>query len=241
MESNLQPPTLSNDSLTSLALKQLKLKISDCREDLFETKTLPYSKTETVMVIPKVISTEKDEENNEYGFTIDAIIVVVNNQTGKIIQRSEGEHLLESDAVRISGFMIDTAPYMLSKEVRAFGVRVNYRNSSYPNPYFKTDISLYIRDGSKLRCVFGDYEIHVENGERGSSDCNLKQLFISGTIAIDTESSNGYFNLIIKEKASIVISENDENGNCHATTTEQHERKTILYYNGKTYDFEIEW
>jgi len=232
----LQPPSLSNDSLRTLVLKQLKLKLSDCKEELFAEKALPNSKTETALVIPKLVS-----ENEEYGYVIDAIVVVVNNQTGKIVQRSEGENFLEADAVMISGFTIDTAPYMLSKDVRAFGVRVNYRNASYPNPYYKTDLILYVREGNKLRSVFGYYEVSAENGERGSDECNAQRRMLEATIAIDTESSNGFFHLIIKENVSMIISKSDGAGDCEETTTETHERKTILYYNGKTYNFGIDW
>lgn len=231
----LLPPTLSSDSLKSLVLKQLKLKFSDCKEELFEEKMLPYSKMETVMVVPKLVS------EDEGMFTIDAIILVVNNQTGKIVQRSEGENLLDSDGVMISGFTIDTAPYMLSKDVRAFGIRVNYRNTSHVNPYYKSDIMLYVREGNKLRPVFGYYEVSAENGELGSDRCNAQRRMLEATIAIDTESSNGYFNLIINENISLVVNKTDDTGDCVETTEEKHERKTILYYNGKTYNFSIDW
>lgn len=231
---DFQPPTLSNDSLRSLVLKQLKLSKADCKEELFSEKILPYSKTETVMVIPKMISEE------EGMFTIDAIIVVVNNQTGKITQRCTEENLLDSDAVQITGFTVDTAPFVLSEKVRAFGIRVNYGNTSSINPYRKCDISLYVQEGNKLRRIFGEYEMNVENAEKGL-DCNGQYRYISKTIAMDTESSYGYFNLVLIEKISMVISEEGTNGDCIQHTTEAHQRKTILYYNGKTYNWEIEW
>jgi len=234
-KSEIQQSILSNDTLKSFVLKQLGIKRTEIKEELLTEKTLPNTTNQSVLVIPKLIG------EDEGMFTIDAMILVVNNQTGKILQRFSQENILESDAVAISEFIIDTAPYILSKEVRAFGIRVNYRNTSSVNPFYKTDISLYVQEGNQLKRVFGDYEISVENGERGSDECNSQQRQMNGIIALDSDSAHGYFNLIIKEKISMRIFQVDATGDCKETITEEHERKTVLYYNGTTYNWGLDW
>jgi hypothetical protein len=220
--------TLSSDSLKMKVLKQLGLKETELKEELFTEKVLPHSKTQTVMIIPKLIS------EDEGMYTIDAIILVVNNQTGKIIQKFKQENQLFSDAIYISSFTIDTAPYLVTKDIRAFGIRVNIEGSSRPNPYGEVQLSLYVQEGNSLRRVLKDELVERYNGEW---DTNCAGEFHSkkSIISFETETTNGYFNLVIKDRTSTTINE-DVNGECEEKLIEKHEKKTILYYNGKSYN-----
>ncbi|MNK05524.1 hypothetical protein D3C87_234070 [compost metagenome] len=227
-ENRFSQTPIPSDSLKKKVLKQLGFSESELRDELFEEKVLPHAKTQTVMVIPKQV----DEDDGM--FTIDAVIVVVNNQTGKIIQRFKEENLLYSDAIHVSGFTIDTAPYMLTKEIRAFGVRVSYKNDSGPNPYRETNLSLFIQEGNSLRRVLRNVNVTSFSGEW---DTNCAGEFHSGNslVSFETETTNGCFNLVIKERSTTTLKEKIK-GECKERTIEEHEKKIIFYYNGKTYN-----
>ncbi|AEA44102.1 hypothetical protein [Fluviicola taffensis] len=220
--------TISNDSLKLKVLKQLGIKESQLRNELFTAKVLPHAKTQTVMVIPKLIS------EDEGMFDVDAIVLVVNNQTGKIIQKFKSENSLFSDAVYISSITIDTAPYMLTKEIRAFGIRVNYVGSSRPNPYNEEHLSLYVQEKNSLRRVLTAELVERFNGEW---DTNCAGEFHSkkSILSFETETTNGYFNLVIKEHTTTTINEK-VNGECEEKITEKRDKKIVFYYNGKSYN-----
>jgi hypothetical protein len=220
--------TMSNDSLKGKVLKQLGIKETELRTDLFAVKVLPHAKAQTVMVIPKLISEDQGM------FDIDAIILVVNNQTGTIIQKFKSENSLFSDAVYISSITIDTAPYMLTKEIRAFGIRVNYVGSSRPNPYQEEHLSLYVQEKNSLRRVLTDEVVERYTGEW---DTNCAGEFHSkkAILSFETEITNGYFNLVIKEHTTTTINEK-VNVECEEKITEKRNKKIVFYYDGKTYN-----
>lgn len=220
--------TLSADSLKKNVLKQLGISESELRDELFEEKVLPYATNQTVMVIPKLVYEE------EGMFTLDALIVVENNQTGKITQRFKEENLLHSDAIHVSDFAIDTAPYLLTKDIRAFGIRVAYKDDSGPNPYRQTDLSLFVQEAHALRRVLKDENVAFFSGE-WDTHCAGEFHSANSLVSFETETTNGYFNLVIKDRSSTTLKETI-NGECKERTLEAHEKKSIFYYNGKTYN-----
>lgn len=219
---------MSNDSLKGKVLKQLGIEETQLRNDLFVAKVLPHAKTQTVMVIPKLIS------EDEGMFDVDAIVLVVNNQTGKIIQKFKSENSLFSDAVYISSIAIDTAPYMLTKDVRAFGIRVNYAGSSRVNPYEEVHLSLFVQEGNSLRRVLTEEMVERSNGE-WDGNCAGEFHARKSILSFETEATNGYFNIVIKEHSTITISE-EINGECEEKITEKRDKKIVFYYNGKSYN-----
>ncbi|WP_341901927.1 hypothetical protein [Fluviicola taffensis] len=221
--------TLSADSLKLSVLKQLGIKETELKEELWAEKVLPYAKTQTVMVVPHLI----DENEIEGMFTLDAVIVVVNNQTGKIIQQYKEENLIFSDAVFISEFIIDTAPYMLTKQIRAFGIRAQFYGSSHANPYSEVQLSLFVQEGNSLRQVLKEEVIEQSSGE-WNTDCNGRFHDMKSIILFETETSKSYFNLVIKKRSSIKLNEKIK-GECEERITDKQEKKKVLHYDGKSY------
>lgn len=215
------------DSLKKKVLQQLNIRESELRDELFEEKVLPYAKTQTVMVIPKF------DQEEEGLYTVNALIVVVNNQTGKIMQRFDNNPFF-SDAIHVSGFTIDTAPYMLTRDIRAFGIRVSYKNDSGPNPYRETNLSLFIQEGNSLRRVLNNVNVTSFSGEW---DTQCAGEFHSGNslVSFETETTNGYFNLVIRDRSFTTVQE-PAKGACKERILEEHEKKSVFYYNGKTYN-----
>jgi hypothetical protein len=219
---------ISDDSLKMNVLKQLGIRESELKAELFTSKVLPYAKTQTVMVIPKLISEESDM------YDLDALIVVVNNQTGKILQKFKGENTFFSDAIYLSSITIDTAPYLLTKDIRAFGIRVSHVGSSRVNPFEQVDLSLYVQEGTSLRRVLNQEMVKRFNGE-WDGDCSGEFHYKKAILSFETETTNGYFNLVLKEHTEISSSE-EVNGECEEKVIEKLDKKIIFYYNGKTYN-----
>lgn len=216
------------ESLKEKVLRQLGINETEVRDELFEEKVLPYAPTQTVMAIPKLVS------EDDHLFTVDLILVVVNNQSGKIIQKFTEENYLHSDAIYVSGITIDTAPYLLSKTIRAFGIRVHYSGSSRPNPYGEDFLSLYVQEGSILRRVLKDEVVGIYHGE-WDTNCSGEFHDTKCIVSFETEMSNGYFNLVLKYKTSSTVNE-PVNGDCKEKLIGKLEKKSVFYYNGKSYN-----
>nr|WP_294858181.1 hypothetical protein [uncultured Fluviicola sp.] len=210
-------------------MRQLGIKKTELKDDLWGEKVLPYAKTQTVMVVPHLI----DENENEGIFTLDAVIVVVNNQTGKIIQKYKEDNLIFSDAIFLSGFTVDTAPYMLTKEIRAFGIRAQFYGHSSANPYSEVQLSLFIQEGNSLRQVMKEQVIEQSSGE-WNTHCNGRFHNMKSIILFETETSKTYFNLVIKERSSVTFNEKIKD-ECEEKITDKQEKKKILHYDGESY------
>lgn len=216
-----------NTDLLKSVLKQLKIKESEINQELFTQKVLPYDKGKSVFVIAKYAS----EVSVDY-FVLDAYILVIDNATGKIINKFIEPNAWTSDAVMLSSITIDTGLYILNKTTRAFGVRVDYTGSSRPNPYSESELSLYITDKNSLKQVLKNYTISRSNGEWDTNCAGEFEDNIS-TIDIDKIMTNNFYNIIVKTK-TVNTKNIPTNDDCIAK--ESIKRKTSkLIFNGKEY------
>lgn len=140
-------------------LSQLKIQLSDCYSDLIVKKNIPYAQDKSVLVIPEII------EKSEDFFSCDSYILVINNETGEILNKFYESNAWISDAIRIDQISIDFAPYKLNSKTRAFGIRVLYKGSSKPNPYENEEISLFVPKDSALIRVLRNFSISSISGE----------------------------------------------------------------------------
>jgi len=188
---------LENKVLMMKVLNQLGLKEKDINEELYAEKVLPYSKSQTVMVIPKYRKIEKDEYGNS-SFDLDAYVILADNSTGKILYKYYEENAWTSDAVVLSSIIIDTGLYNLNNETRAFGIRVSYTGSSRPNPFSQTDLSLFIVEKKSLKRVLKNYTLSDAHGE-WDMNCAGEFESMEAVIDMDANKTNGFKNLSIKE------------------------------------------
>ena len=196
-------------------------------KDLWAEKVLPYAKSQTVLVVPNLTGEDKVEGS----FELNAIVVVVDNQTGKILQQYQESNSYFSDAMYLATFSIDTAPYLLSKGVRAFGIRVQFYGRS-SNSYSEEMISLFVPEGTTLRRVLKDEMISTSSDEL-NMDCNGQSTTMHALILFETKTTKNYFNLVIKESTSKVVRQKIK-GECNKIT-EKSERKRTFRYNGEKY------
>ena len=132
----------------------------------------------------------------------------------------------------LSDITIDTGIYQLNEKERAFGIRVDYEGSSRPNPFNKTDLSLFVVQNNNLKRILSNYPITEFHGE-WDTNCAGEFEDINSVIDIDKNKTNGFRNLTIKSKI--------EQTKNIATKDDCVEKKTTklstikLKYNGKEY------
>lgn len=208
------------------ALKQLGIADSACHFGLVAEKVIPYSPSQSVIVIPKLI--EKDEDI----FVCDLYLVIVDNKTGSVVNKYHESEALVSDAIRIQSISIDFAPFKLNATTRAFGIRVLYEGDSRPNPYEREDISLFIPKGDKLINILKNYAISSITGEW---DTNCEGQFVSEKkiLIMANKVTNMYFDIIVKQEVT-TTKNTMVDGECKDTDTVDH-HTSILKFDNSTY------
>ena len=137
------------------------------------------------------------------------------------------------DGVSLREITLDTARYTLTTDLRAFGVRALSTNGSRINPMEENLLSLYVKEGEKLRPVLDKLVVYRYGGE-WDGDCEGERYEISRAVEIAKTSSHGYADLIVKtlEKDTTSVGTGDA---CKTKTTDNKPVLTTLHYNGKSY------
>lgn len=214
------------------ALQQLSLKEKDINMNLFVEKVLPNDNAKSVLVLPKYSTRKVDEYGYEF-LIMDAYILVVDNQSGKILYQNIEKNAWTSDAIEIQSVTIDTGLYILGQGKRAFGVRVYAKNGSNVNPYIEEKLSLFVVDDSKLKKIINDMMIYRYGGESGldcAGDMNSESMIIT---IDDKHQTNSFNNLRLKTTETNTVSKLVK-GDCQSKETKK-QTVTILKYNGKEY------
>lgn len=223
--------TGQSDVLLNKVLKQLNIVKKNIHEPLYREKVLPNKTSNSVLVIPKYRTNETDKYGN-YFLELDAYIVVADNATGKILNKYVEENAWTSDAFVLTDITIDTGIYQLNTENRAFGIRVDYRGSSNPNPFGQTDLSLFIIKNNQLKKVLNNFPISEYHGE-WDTNCAGESDDTNGVISIDKNQTNRFGNLIIKD--TIVHTKTFKiDDDCKEKKSTKTSTK-ILKFNGKEY------
>ncbi len=223
--------TLTNYPLILDVLEQLKLNVLEVKTGLIVTKAMPQNSDETLVLIPEIVG-----EDHEYNFELNSHIVLVNNTTGKITHKYfEGTptNYWVSDALQLKELKIDITPYMITENVRAFGVRVYHYGSSRANPYSSEIISLFMKSGTTLKKLLNNYTV-MEYGGEWEMDCLGEFLGSKATLTMANEKTNGYFDIIVENTITETKNYEDEKGDCRSKdeiTTE----KLILKFDGSEY------
>ncbi|SEE66901.1 hypothetical protein SAMN04487765_3706 [Tenacibaculum sp. MAR_2010_89] len=225
-------PISKEEELIDSVIEQLNLDLSKVNTDLLVTKTMPNNSQEIIMVIPAYA----DTNNDEHHFELNSHIVIVNSNTGKITHKyfeSSQTNGWVSDAIQLREITIDTAPYLVSKNNRAFGVKVHYYGSSKANPYSNKTISLFIKSKNKLKKLLHNYDVMNYGGE-WNTECVGEFTDVKNTLIMSKEKTNEYFDIMIKSKVTEIENSVGENGECDSnekTTT----KSVVLKFNGEKY------
>jgi len=208
--------------LTVKVLDDLNINKEDC-EDLFSEKVLPYNKDLSVIVIPKIGEKEEDM------FSLDSYVVVVNNKSKKIQQlyfESYTTSGWESDAIFINEISIDTAPYLVQENKRAFGIVIHSRSMSRPNPYYSKYLSLYLPDGNNLQNILKSFEIYSYGGET-DMNCIAEIYSEDKTLILSKTKTNNFIDINVDVLHKKIISKN-----CIETETSTNSKQVLKFIDG---------
>ncbi|MCL2162057.1 MAG: multidrug ABC transporter ATPase [Betaproteobacteria bacterium] len=197
-------------------------------------KAMPNAPGTTVAAIAFDISREKMSGYAD-GYKLQVIALV---EAGKVVAATQS--ILEEDAsteVGRNSYRIDTARYILSKDVRAFGV-VFYssaRGASCPEANSGEELTLWIREGEHLRAIFGAnlYGWVLLDGEPCAFFDNKDVLTESArmTIGVEKTSSHGFADLSITAHVTHTLSNRDRD----LDTTSKRTVRKVLKYDGQSY------
>lgn len=216
-----------SNELIAKVLTTLDVSLEDCHESFIIEKQLPYDSLISIMVIP--ILTEFSDES---AFSLNAYILMVNNQTGNIYNQFYEKDIWISDAIRIGNISVDTAPYLLNSNTRAFGIRVQYYGSSKPNPYSEVNLSLFVPEEKTLKKVLNEYVVNQFSGE-WNMICAGEFVREDKILIVSKEQTNGFSDIIIKNNVTYINAIN-KNGDC--VEQEKTEKKMeVLKFDGIQY------
>ncbi|WP_321921381.1 multidrug ABC transporter ATPase [Burkholderia sp. BCC1998] len=155
---------------------------------------------------------------------------------GKVVAAEKST--VEEDATTEVGpnsYRIDTAPYRLSPEVRAFGVVFvsSARGPSCPDANAGEELTLWVRDGNRIRPVFGTNLygwISVEGEACGAGAGDARSEDAKMTIAVEKTMSHGFADLSI---TAHITQTKREDGTY--SDTGKRTARTVVRYDGKSY------
>lgn len=218
--------SISNFLLVQKVLDQLQLKEVQVKTNLIASKIRPNNAEETIVVIPEIY------DEGEHYFEINSHIVIVNNKTEEITHKyyeSYKTNQWVSDAIMLQEVTIDTAPYNISNEKRAFGVRVEYIGMSRANPYIQETITLFIKsDNNRLKKILPNFSVMSYSGE-WDTNCKGEFLEKNKVLVISQDTTNEYYNILVKSKITRTINFEDKNGNCDSKETVINKNSVLVF------------
>ncbi|WP_423394706.1 multidrug ABC transporter ATPase [Burkholderia sp. LMG 21824] len=156
---------------------------------------------------------------------------------GGKVAAAEKSVVQEDAAIQIgeNSYRIDTAPYRLSPDVRAFGVVFSStaHGPSCPDAYMENELTLWIRDGARIRPVFGtnlNGWVATTGTACGPDTSDLRSESARMTIAVEKTSHNGFADLSITAHVKNAESNDDKQPDAGKRTV-----RTVVKYDGKSY------
>ncbi|WP_160139762.1 hypothetical protein [Chryseobacterium sp. c4a] len=207
-------------------LKNLKLDKTKIREELCVEKKMPNAEDSYIVVIPMIVS----QEEEDYVFTVKNYILIT-DENGVIKNKYLDPTELNSDAVDLRSFTIDTGLYNISTNIRAFGVKADFVGSSKPNPYASGTISMYYPEEKTFKKVLDQFEMDSTTGE-WDTRCNGEFTEDVSYIIMDTSKTNNFTDLKIK-KISVNTMNTEVKGDCKQKKTSKTSYKTLKFKNGR--------
>ena len=230
LESKNLNDTIDNEALVLYVLKEMDLAPLSVKTDLVVSKANPEASHEVIVVIPEIV-----DEGEGY-FELNSHIVIADDRSGKVTHQyfeTSQTNGWYSDAIRLREINLDTAPYRVTDDIRAFGVRVRHAGTSRVTQYQSEMLSLFIKSGDKLEKILDKYPVKTLNGE-WDGECSGEFTETDSILIMSEQQSNGFNNIILKTKVKTITDNVSDDGECNSN--EKTETKTsVLKYNGEEY------
>lgn len=159
---------------------------------------------------------------------------LTDTESGKRIDSLCQEGALSSNAIALNGISIDTAPYVLSENTQAFGVRASYANNAIQNPADVGTITLFgfsqgrVQQLLKTTDSFNHFNEYLEGKCEGTFGENKL------TIAVSRTSHNGLADLLltkVENRGVLLQTETD----CAEKSKSRNTVKSTFIFNGTEY------
>ncbi|MDH1263095.1 hypothetical protein [Pseudomonas sp. GD03944] len=188
----------------------------------------------TLVAVPLIRDSHTDQGES------DLEVLVLSNDEPAIVARQVQPHLLDWDAIFVSGFEFDTAPYRLRQDELAFGIRIHRRNGSRLNPFYETALSLYELEGKHLRSVLNELIVVTSGGER-DDECAGSFSHAEGVVVITEKvGREGYRDLLLKQKR-VSHRTADVAGECKTVEEDTERQQHRIEYDEQRYLLPIEF
>lgn len=208
--------------LINKVLANLGFDKNECYENLIMNKDIPDSTNEVIVVIPKIA------EKGDGHLSFDSYIVIVNKFTGEIISRYFEEKAWHSDAVYLESIQIDTAPYFVHENYRAFGLRLNFYVKSRATIYSSTQLSLFIKEGNKIENILKNFTVKLSEGD-SDTNCNSYVEDHQKILIVTKNKTNDFFDILVKDSITKTTTE-EVDGDCKDTKVEKSKESALLKF-----------
>lgn len=222
--------TAQDNPLEEIIKKEIQYNEEDYYD--FDLKILPNNAKRALVAMAKYNGPHPSGEV----FTCDLIVLLIDADTHKIIDRYEEPEAYVSDAYYLAHVKLDVANYAVADNVRAFGVRSEFRGSSQVFPSWGTSIAMFSIKNNKITQILDDYPMNDGLGERDMGSCTYDGEELTSVLILQKEKTNGYYNLKVKTVKTIKKIRNPKNptGDCvdHSTKLKP-TYKILTFANGK--------
>jgi len=205
---------------------QINIAKNKIAKEFVVCKPLPNDPNSVIYVIP-----EKTSDQEEFCWTGDIHLLKTDSKSGKVVVHSILENAIESDAIRLYKIWIDTVPYFISENKRAFAIRLKYANNSRAAGYDSEESMLFEEKNNNFIKILGLVtfkSLSYDGGECENSELRNQR----STIIIDKKNSNkNYFNIFEK----IHYEHYFLNKDCEEGKKETKDFTNIYYYSDSTY------
>lgn len=179
-----------------------------------------------------ILSAFAFDEGNEYEKVL--VVAIVDSKSKRVIS-SYKRVVVEDSALHFGQFSlgIDTAPYHLSKDVRAFGIRFSSdaRGAGCAGGVWSDELTLFVPVGAALRPVLQGLAMTRSEARKGCFGGATPELVYDEaklSLSLAKTSSNGFADLIATARIN-------EDGDGTPGETRQRVERYVLRYDGKEY------
>lgn len=204
--------------------------------DLSACKALPTDQTQSIIAFANLQKSPSPVDSLEL---YDLDVLLVKNESGKILERLFRKSAFQPDALVLSGIVIDTARYHLAPKMRAFGITASYESHSRSYIANISTANLYAPKDQSLTEVLTNLVIYNYSGTGGAEmdaagdSCTSTVTEIKRTLSIEKTSTNGYADILITEKSN--QSESKLVKNDCKTTSSASTKRYALRFDGNVY------
>ncbi len=191
-------------------------------------KVWPANPAQTLAILPMRQPGGTDDDK-----VYDLEVLVADSQSGKILAHRFEKSAITSDAIMLRGLALDTAPWRLTPQVLAFGVRTTFEGSSRVNPFSQTTLGLYVLDGTKLRKVLDNLVTQAGGGE-WDGNCAGSFDDTSRAVSVGAAGKDGYARLIVSAKTTTTTNKPTRN-DCASKDITSKAANVTLDYDGTRY------